>query len=276
VLGVSDTPAWQAILAATTTGTVVGAVITQGFTIWKSRIEADNQRKQAYEGRAWNAKHAALKRLVTACRSVRFRADEQPNDADFRRGATVKGLEMFRDEIGGDDGIGEVVLYADPQVEAKLDELLHMADTVPAKFPDQLVEVERIGDALYGLGKESLTPEQRVARRKELDADRDEAFTKLGVASKSDLNVEKVFRLCEDLIDLAKQDLQGAVTPRGVGVWTVAAVLVVAWVIALLVALWAHPVGRVTNYGASALLVFAVFVLSGPVVLGTRYLWRRL
>ena len=92
-------------------------------------------------------KHDALKRLITACRFVKWRAAES-TDANFRRGATIRSLDMFREKIGGEDGVSEVIAYAAKPVCTALDEMLRQVDAQHEQHTDLLSELGRIGREL--------------------------------------------------------------------------------------------------------------------------------
>lgn len=259
--------------------TLGGVIATQVLTLWAKSTDRRQERKLAYEARVAEAKHDALKRLITSCRSVKWRAAES-TDARFRRGATIRGLDLFREKIGGEDGISEVVSYAAKPVCTALEEMLHRIDAEHNKHEDRLSKIERIGTKLYAVSKELsgaqlAEAEELRCQRDELYEQRNQAFVDLGAAS--DLDVDTVFDLCDRLIDIAKQDLEGdQVTVGGVSGRTIAAVVVlVVCAVALEVGVWAqgHPVAdRVVHDVANALLVFVVL---GLVFLGVRWLWRR-
>jgi hypothetical protein len=97
VPGVFFTPGWQSILTATVPvgGTLGGVVATQLFNLRKTRIDADTKRQDRqherafdYEQRVWQAKNDALKRLISACRFVKLRAQltgAENTDENYRR-----------------------------------------------------------------------------------------------------------------------------------------------------------------------------------------------
>jgi hypothetical protein len=222
------TPGWQDILtvAGTAGGTLAGVIITQVFSLKNKRIDAEardadrqheqamrdadrqDERRKAYEARAWQAKHDALTRLISVCRFVKLRAAES-TDEHFRRGATIRALDQFRQKVGGEDGISEVTAYAAKPVCAALDEMLNEVDAQEGKHTHLLSELGPIGAELYALNKESLT-DVSGARIAELYDRRKQVFDALG--RESDLEVARVTGLCDRVIDLAKQDLEGLLT----------------------------------------------------------------
>jgi hypothetical protein len=267
------TPGWAIILGGSFT--LGGVIVTQVFTIWSKSADRRQERKLAYEARVAEAKHAAIKRLITACRSVKSRPAES-SDANFRRGATIRGLDLFREKIGGEDGIGEVVSYAEKSVCTELEKMLDKVDAEHDKHEDRLSEIGRIGTDLYAVSRQLSSAQLAEAEglRSQRDAlyrQREQAFVDLG--AESDLDVDTVFRMCDGLIDIAKQDLQGDVTVSGVSGRTIAALVVlVVCAVALDVGVWAHghPLAdRVVHNAANVLLVVVVL---GLVFVGVRWL----
>jgi hypothetical protein len=228
VLGVFFTPGWAAVLTAG--GTLGGVVVTQVVNAWNKRIDASSKREDrqhergmAYEERVWQAKHDILTRLISACRFVKWRAAES-TDENFRRGATIRALDLFRERIGGEDGISEITVYAAKPVCTALDELLNEVNVQQDKHAGPLSNLGDIGTRWDAVSKElrgavsdgsggRMT--EILVRRADLYDQRNRALDELG--AESDLDVDKVIALCDRVIDVARQDLQSRYTESGSG-----------------------------------------------------------
>src|ERR1700682_6044980 len=124
---------WMTLLATIVVPTV-SVVSTATVAIWNKRIDAntkredrDHERALDYEQRVWQAKNDTLKRLISACRFVKWRAQltgAENTDENYRRAATIRALDQFRERIGDEDGISEITAYAAEPVRKALDEVL--------------------------------------------------------------------------------------------------------------------------------------------------------
>ena len=126
MLGVFSTPGWLSILAVG--GTLGGVVVTQGVTAVIRRGDRRQERALDWERRVWQAKSDALTRLISACRFIKWRVQQaeadKPGDENYRRGAAIRALDLFRGRIGDEDGISEVTAYGAEPVCKALEEVL--------------------------------------------------------------------------------------------------------------------------------------------------------
>ncbi|MGZ4585559.1 MAG: hypothetical protein ACXVYI_14660 [Mycobacterium sp.] len=183
-------------------------IITQLFNTWNKHIDARikqadrrHERASDYENWARQAKGDALKRLISACRFVKWRPDlwrpENP-DENYRRGATIRALDLFRDKIGGEDGISEIEAYAAEPVRKGLDDLLKLIDLQRREHNDQLKELGGIGS--------QLDADLPQAQRDDLWRQRREALEAIGGRSVLDVDRD-VIALCDRVIAAARNDL---------------------------------------------------------------------
>jgi len=215
VLGVFSTPGWLSILAVG--GTLGGVVVTQGVTAVIRRGDRRQERALDWERRVWQAKSDALTRLISACRFIKWRVQQaeadKPGDENYRRGAAIRALDLFRGRIGDEDGISEVTAYGAEPVCKALEEVLKEVRVQQGKHGASLSALGPIGDRLYRLGKEEpledvpgAEGQQHSEQYNDLMSQRAQVFVAIGSAS--NLDVDKVIRLCNHVIDVAKRDLQ--------------------------------------------------------------------
>jgi hypothetical protein len=220
VLGVHSTPFW----AGTLTGgfTLAGVIVTQGANVWKQRIDArtrqaDRRHERAldYEKRAWEAKNDALKSLISGCRYVKRRAEIEENAGDIiGRAVTIRALDLFRERIGGEDGISEVTAYAAEPVRQALDEMLKEVDAQHRKHSEHLRKLESVGTRWDALFRQPETDEsstelpqiQRLEQLASLRSERKQALEAIGRTS--GLEVDEVIALCDKVIDAAGKDVK--------------------------------------------------------------------
>lgn len=205
MLGVFITPGWGIVLGAGTT--VTGMIITQAGNAWNTHVAGNTRREDRqheraldYENWARQAKSDALMRLISACRFVKWRPDlwqpENP-DENYRRGATIRALDLFKERIGGEDGISEITAYAAEPVRKELDKVLKLIDEQRREHKDQLEGLGAIGTQL-----------DAEPQRDDLWRQRREALEAIG--RNSGLDVDKVvIALCDRVIDVARNDMQG-------------------------------------------------------------------
>jgi hypothetical protein len=251
VRGVFFTPGWQAILGATGAGTLAGVIVTQIFNVWTRHIDANtraadrqqekeirdadrqherdirdadhqHERATAYQQRVWQAKHDALTRLISACRFVKWQAQltgAENTDEKLRRAATTRALDLFRDRIGGEDGISEITAYGAEPVRNALDEVLEQVNEQRRKHINELLKLRNIGTQWDAVSKEPLTDpsgnptlraNQLMQQRSYLYSQREQTLDDIG--GNSDLDVDGVIDLCDRVIDVARKDLEGRYT----------------------------------------------------------------
>jgi hypothetical protein len=215
VLGVFYTPGWGIVITAVTTvtGTLGAVIITAVFNLRTKHIDADikqadrrHERALDYEKWARQAKSDALTRLISACRFIKWRPDQwrpENPDENYRRGATIRALDQFRDKIGGEDGISEITVYAAEPVRDALDEVLQLISVQRREHKDQLSELGRIGRQLAADPPETQRDDLWRQRREALEA----------IGRNSGLDVDRVvIALCDRVIDVARNDLEGRYT----------------------------------------------------------------
>jgi hypothetical protein len=213
------TPGWLAII--TPSFTLAGVIITQAFNLCGKRIDAgikqaDRQHERAldHERRDAEAKSGALMHLMSGCRVITERVqqakDEKPADDNYQRGATIRALDRFKADIGGDTNIDMVMAVAGDKVCDALDAMLDLVMVQQRKHRDSLAALGGIGTQLYRLGSISLEddsqPEgqQRLEQYERLLGERTKAFEAIG--SKSNLDVNQVIELCERIKTGARED----------------------------------------------------------------------
>jgi hypothetical protein len=236
VIRVFFTPGWGAVLTAG--GTLGGVIVTQVINSWNKHIDAkskkaDRQHERAldYEQRIWQAKNDALKRLISACRFVKWQLTSAENTAEnYRRGVTIRALDLFRERIGGEDGISEIEAYAAEPVRTALDEILQEVNEQRRIHRSPLSLLRRIGTQLMAIKDplpdvlgttltetmESLSEDAQelVHQHGRLLGQRSQALYDIG--NESDLDVNSVIALCDRVIDVARKDLQGRYTEQGI------------------------------------------------------------
>jgi hypothetical protein len=228
VLGVFITPGWGIVLGAGTT--VTGMIITQAGNAWNTHVAANTRREDRqheraldYENWARQAKSDALMRLISACRFVKWQAQltgAENTDENYRRAATIRALDLFREKIGGEDGISEITAYAAEPVREALDEMLEAINAQRRQHIGPLWQLQLVGRQLDAAIKEeplkdaSGAPvadvQQLLQQRASLLRSRQIALDHIG--DKSDLDVDGVIALCDRAIDVAQKDLKGRYT----------------------------------------------------------------
>jgi hypothetical protein len=205
----------------------VSVVVTGGVAVWSKIIDARTKREDRqhsrtlnYEGRVWEAKNAALRSLITACRYVKseaqrkrwFGGDAETDQLDSLA-LTVRAVYRFKARLGGEDGISEITALAAQPVREALDEMLALSDAQMQRHLLQLRILERID------------PQVEASQDQEFGHDEGDAITahlhELGalmsrqedalqkIAMNTDVDVDAVIKLCDRIIDVARQDLQG-------------------------------------------------------------------
>jgi hypothetical protein len=138
----------------------------------------------------------------------------------YRRAATIRALDQFRDKIGGEDGVSEITAYAAKPLRDALDEMLEEINVQRREhlMPD-LMLLRQVGTRLDAVMKEPLKDDsggpvadwqELVQQRAYLEGQRRQALDAIG--SSSDLDVDSVIVLCDRLADAARSDLQGRYT----------------------------------------------------------------
>jgi hypothetical protein len=200
---------------------VVSVVVTGGVAIWSKVIDArtkreDRQHARAldYEGRVWKAKSDALRNLISACRAVKQRAgiyisEPNPEDQVYNRARLAQALSNFKNEIGGEEGVSEITAYAAERVRDVVDEMLNL---IGERLTPHRVELFMLNNAetqleLLGLMQKDQVSEADQIDRREQEQRRTKAI--LAIGDKVDIDVDAVAKLCNRIIDVARQDIQG-------------------------------------------------------------------
>jgi hypothetical protein len=224
VLGVFYTPGWHAILTNSGASALVGVIATQAFNLRTKHIDAktrdadrqaeretrdadrQHEREMAHQQRVWQAKSDALTRVISGCWLVKWQAQwTEDVDEIIRRAGTMTALDEFRNRIGGEDGISEVMAYAAEPVWPALKEVLELINVLRRDHGD---EIEKLRPVATRIDAKTQQPDSgRVLRRALWSQERPALDDAIG--HMSDFDVDKVIALCDKVIDAARKDLQG-------------------------------------------------------------------
>lgn len=214
--------------AAVPLGSVlITGVVTGTVTIWSKRIDAqakreDRQHARAldYEGRVWQAKNEALRRLIAACREVKswaelYQSQPDPADVEYNTVLLAQAMRAFEDGIGGEEGVSEITAYTAEPVRTAVDAMLARfeKDLAPVIVPlitagnceGQIKRLEQ--QPQYKLGNTEPGKVQLVRKRAAYEERMKQAFAEVGAGASFD--AAKIIELCEGAIDVARQDIQG-------------------------------------------------------------------
>jgi hypothetical protein len=208
---------------------VASVVVSGGVAICSKIIDArskredrEHARKLSYEGWQWQAKNGALRRLISACMSIKRTsaiAQEPVTERvqHFRRGLVVEELDKFRRGIAG-EGVSEITAYAAEPVRDAVDELLNLIEQLGAGAGPRFMgrgSASRHWDELFIVrqSREQLdlmhtpTGQEDDPEARELTRTRNTALEKIGTTS--NIDVDEVITMCDRIIDVARQDIQG-------------------------------------------------------------------
>jgi hypothetical protein len=204
---------------------VVSVVVTGGVAVWSKIIDArtkreDRQHARAldYEGRVWHAKNEALRRLVSACRYVKRKAlitkqSGTGEDVRYWRARLIQAVGEFHKDIGDEEGISEITAYAAEPVRDALDEMLDVADDQIQKHRLQLFFWRNAENQLelLRLQEREGDPAEDPTSRKSAHALLTDKISEArkNISASDDINVDAVIKLCDRIIDVARQDIQG-------------------------------------------------------------------
>lgn len=206
---------------------LITAVATGTVTIWSKHIDAKSRREDRqharaldYEGRFSEDRKALLLRLVSVSQLIRRQAlkarrwDElTEQDTMWGRVDLVRALAAFADAIGGEEGISEVTLYASTRVRNAVDEMRELIEerlhplTVPPfcasenRDPSRTAVVRPNGRRRFSRGE--------AERRDQYTAARREKFKLLRQLAAAHIDIDPLIALCDRIIDVARQHLQG-------------------------------------------------------------------
>jgi hypothetical protein len=206
---------WTTLLATIVVPTV-SVVSTAVAAIWSKIIDAKTKREDRqharsldYEGRVWQAKNDALRRLISACRLVKRKAQtaEQERgtgeDKLYWRVRLIEALANFKREIGDEEGISEITAYAAEPVCESLDALLGLIEERLRPHQVALFRLRRSRHQLELPVTDSIDSQEEHATLQETLS---KAMAELMTV---DIDVDAVVKLCDRIIDVARQDLQG-------------------------------------------------------------------
>jgi hypothetical protein len=158
--------------------------------------------------------------LISACRSIKrwtaiYESQPNPEDVEYNRINLAQALRNFSNEIGGEEGISEITAYAAEPVRNNLDEMLNQieAQLRPVRVPLLMLRAAEL--QLKHL--KTHTPREAedfadagAKRREEIEENEArKSKARAAIATLAELDVAKVATLCDRIIDVARQDLQG-------------------------------------------------------------------
>lgn len=206
---------------------VVSVVVTAGTAVWSKIIDARSKREDRanaraidYEGRVWQAKNDVLRRLISACREVKLRAvtyqtQPDPDDLEYNIVQLAQAMGTFENAVGGEEGISEITAYSAEPVRYAVDEMLarFAEDLAPVAVPLLVYRNAELQLKMlkqqpkYSLGSAEPGKAKRDEERSALCERRDKSMDEIGAKVKID--ADSVVDLCDRIIDVARQDLQG-------------------------------------------------------------------
>ncbi len=205
---------------------VTSVVVTGGVAIWSKIIDARSKREDRqharaleYESRVWQAKNDALRRIISASRAVKrwteiYQSQLDPADMVYNRARLAQQLGRFKNEIGGEDGVSEIVAYASEPVRDAVDEMFslieerlrsHRVALFTLNNTDTQLELLRLA-ARDQDGGPVTDPMNRLQEHAALQERQSTAIAKLEAV---EIDVGTVAKLCDRIIDVARQDIQG-------------------------------------------------------------------
>jgi hypothetical protein len=202
----------------------IASVVASSWVVIKSKsIEAvsrhadrQHERELSYEERAWELKNAALTTLIDACDHLLKEARLSDSVLYPRRARVVTAMERFRARVRGTDGvIGQLLAYAADPVRNAVDQLLDVIEAERNLHATDLVLLSRLEPDLAAMHQElhpapgpnePTTPPLDVQQRY-VQLNQAIALRRNEIATRSQLDVEKVIALCNQVIDAARDDL---------------------------------------------------------------------
>jgi ParB-like chromosome segregation protein Spo0J len=206
---------------------VTSVVVTGLLAIWSDINDVrakreDRQHAQAlgYEKRVWQAKSDALRTLISASRLVKRKAQiaQQAGTEDRKASVNlIQALDEFEINIGGEGGISEIVAYAAEPVRDALDEMLRLIEEQTGPDREQLSIIRKSkmqlrllkqaakdedNPEVTDLDLKNLQQENATLRERRMKASAE-------IEADADIDVDAVVELCDRVIDVARQDIQG-------------------------------------------------------------------
>ncbi|OBB67782.1 MULTISPECIES: hypothetical protein [unclassified Mycobacterium] len=214
---------WETVLT-TTLVPVASVLSTATVAVWTKRIDARTKREDRdhalvldYEKRAGEDKKAVLKRLISATlhlkRGAEPLAGTEVTDESIsrRRAAATRELYEFRARLGLDDGVAELMIYAAEPVRDLTELILDEWDRQFREHGYSLTQLDACKEQLQtAVDVPQNSDEAMVERKRKWTALKDEEATFLKqLGDESDLDVDALVVLCNQLLKAAHTDLRG-------------------------------------------------------------------
>lgn len=197
-------------LFSTTVVPIVSVVSTATVAIVTKRIDArgrQDDREHAllldFEKRAGEEKKAALKNLLSATMRVRRGAEPlagADQTEEQRRAEAIEELYEFRNRLGLDEGVSEVLIYASEPVRQLTELLLDEWDRQFREHGYSLAQLDTCKQQLVAMEGD---------RQQWSDLKDEEASWLKRLGEESTLDVEALVTLCDRTIQAARRDLRG-------------------------------------------------------------------
>ena len=194
---------------------MTSVIVTGGVAIWSKVVDARSARALAFESRVWQAKNDVLRRLISASRAVKrwteiYRSQPDPDDEIYNRVRLAQALGRLKSDVGGEDGITELATYAGAQVRDSVDEMLALVEKQLGAHRVALFMLNNAETQLdlvrLATRDEDGNPTARLQEEEKLRGNRAAAMTML---EKVSIDVDAVATLCDRIIDVARQEIQG-------------------------------------------------------------------
>jgi hypothetical protein len=166
----------------------LSVVVTGGAAIWSKIIDARAREK--------DREHAGKDRV-------------------YWRARLIQGLSEFRNRVGDEEGISEITAYAAEPVRDALDEMLELINERLRPHRLHLLILKKAEAELELLAQKSKDEDSdsatdatnRLQERSSLREKRSKYIEEIGTTA--DVAPDEVIKLCDRIIDVARQDLQG-------------------------------------------------------------------
>ncbi len=216
-------------MVATIVVPTVSVIATATVAVWSKRIDAGTKREDRQheialdvERRFGQDKINALKVLIAATQHVKWRAQltgARNTDEALRRAVTIRALHEFRAKLGDEDGIAEVLAYAAEPVRQAVETLLVEVNAQRQLHLLSLLQLQNIEKQFADLPKPerqqsvgnaiAMTPMSVETFQQWQSLQRAQSQMLDNIGKESNLDVDGVIVLCEQLITAARNDLRG-------------------------------------------------------------------
>ncbi|BBY91324.1 hypothetical protein MGALJ_09930 [Mycobacterium gallinarum] len=205
---------------------IVSVLATATVAIWTKRIDAatrrdDRQHERAlnFEDRVWQAKSDALRRLISACRSVKRKAQiaqrpgcEEDDYISWRARLTLE-LYGFKQALGDEEGVSDIVAYAAEPVRDAVDDMLAHITDLTRPHAVHLTTMQNAERTLARTRRAEEFESRTDASQRKAEHDRalrqlSNAVQEIGTGT-ADVDLDAWVGRCNRIIDVARQDLQG-------------------------------------------------------------------